>query len=511
MSHDRKIPLGSKLAFGVGQTAEGIKDTTYGLFVFFYYSQVLGLAPQWVSLALFLALIFDSFADPVMGSISDGWRSRLGRRHPFMYASALPLALGFCGLFAPPAGLSQPALFAWLLGLGVLTRAGMTLFHVPHLALGAELSENFEERTSVVAYRQSFACVGALLVAVLGFGFYFSDARGGRMAEAAYAPFGFVLAIVMAASILLSTQGTRREIPHLIGPGPVAPQRWQVFADLVSAFANASFRWLFGGVLVVFVMVGVGRALNLHMYEFFWELSGTAMLAVNLASPAGVIAGSLFTRGLHRRFGKRAGLLFGTAGWALCQFAPVVLRVIGLFPANGDALLVGSLAGFSFVQGVIVQQALVSFGSMMADVADEHELESGRRQEGIFFGAISFSTKLASGGGGMFAGLGLAWIAWPATARVAADVAPDTLLRLGLLYGPGVAACAALSLFCFAYYRLTRERHAQILQELHERRAAAPAPGDLAVLRPAATAELHSALGGAPLEPSPAGSPGAGA
>ena len=108
-------------------------------------------------IAVGIALVFDAITDPLAGSISDRFKSRFGRRHPFIYASVVPLAVGFYLLFAPPEGLGQWGLFAWLLGFAVMTRASMTLFHVPHLSLGAELSEDYTERTTVVGFRYFFS------------------------------------------------------------------------------------------------------------------------------------------------------------------------------------------------------------------------------------------------------------------------------------------------------------------------------------------------------------------
>ena len=156
---DRKIAFSTKLNFGVGQVAEGLKNSAFGILVLFYYNQVLGVPGTLCGLALGIALIFDAVTDPLAGSLSDNWKSRLGRRHPFMYASAIPLALAFFGLFSPPE-LGSFGLFLWLLVFSILTRAAMTLYHVPHIALGAELTENFEERTTIVAYRQAFGTFG---------------------------------------------------------------------------------------------------------------------------------------------------------------------------------------------------------------------------------------------------------------------------------------------------------------------------------------------------------------
>ena len=481
MTRDRKIAYGSKVSYGVGQMAEGLKNGAFGMFVMFFYNQVLGVPGTLCGLALGIALIFDAVTDPLAGSLSDNWKSRLGRRHPFMYASAAPLAFFFYCLFSPPQ-LGEWGLFVWLLVFSVLTRAAMTLYHVPHISLGAEMTENFEERTSIVAYRLAFGYLGGLLAAIIGLGLFFSDAAGGRMNATAYSPYSASLSVLMAVTIWFSAFGTRREIPHLPQPTSSGEPRVlrRLVHELASAFQNGSFRWLFAGVLIVFLMVGVDAALNLYMYEFFWELSGQQILLLAVTTPAGLILGTVFTKTLHRHFDKKPGLVFGTAGWAVCQIVPIVLRLWGWFPENGTGLLVGTLVGFKFAQGLIVQQALVSFGSMMADVVDEHELESGRRQEGIFFGAVAFSGKGASGLGNIVAGIGLDLISWPRGAEITAvDIAPQTLVNLGLLYGPIVAGFAVVSVWCYTKYKLNRERHQEILTELaqvRQTRAPDPAP-----------------------------------
>jgi len=106
---------------------------------------------------------------------------------------------------------------------------------------------------------------------------------------------------------------------------------------------------------------------------------------------------------------------------------------------------------------------------MMADVADEHELETGLRQEGIFFGALSLAGKSASGIGHGIAGVGIDIIKFPAHA-VVGEVPHQTLVSLGLLYGPGVAILAAIATGFSFGYRLNRQRHAEIVDQLAVRR-----------------------------------------
>ena len=478
-SKDRLVPFTSKLAFGIGQFAEGLKNTAFGAFVLFYYNQVLGLPGTLAGAALFIALLFDAVTDPMAGSLSDKTQSRLGRRHPFMYASAVPLGLAFVGLFAPPSDLGEWGLFAWLATFAVLTRMAMTLYHVPHLALGAEMTENFDERTRVVAYRQFFAAGGVLTAYCVGYFGFFGDDRGGRVAIDNYMPYALTLAILMVVTIWYSAYGTQKEIPFLSEPAQRLRHNplTQAVLDLAEAFRNRSFRWLFFGVLVVFIMAGVNSALDIYMFQYFWDLTGAEMGTLQIASVAGLMTGVFLTAPLLRRTEKRFGVLLGTIVWAVCQVMPVVLRLLDAFPANDTAFLVVTLVAFRFVQGLIVQQAFIAFGSMMADVADEHDVATGARQEGIFFGAIAFSHKATSGFGNFIGGLGLDIISWPTGTQIqsAADVPAETIVHLGLLYGPVVAGFSVISVWCYLHYDLTRARHAEILRELNARRPVEPA------------------------------------
>ena len=108
------LGLGTKFTYGFGQAAEGLKNGAFGVFLFFYYNQVLALSGTLAGLAVGIALVFDAVTDPMAGSISDNWRSKLGRRHPFMFLAAAPLAIAFFLLFNPPAELGQIGLFIWL-------------------------------------------------------------------------------------------------------------------------------------------------------------------------------------------------------------------------------------------------------------------------------------------------------------------------------------------------------------------------------------------------------------
>src|SRR5579872_5725434 len=163
-----KVPtreeLGSvrtKLFYGLGSIAYGTKDQGFNQLLLFYYNRVLGLPALTVSLAIFIVLFCDAFVDPIVGQLSDRARTRLGRRHPFMYAAALPVAVSYYFLFNPP-HLQSQALFFYLVGVAIVVRIFISMYEIPSSAMAPEMTEDYDQRTSFLSYRYFFAVVGGV-------------------------------------------------------------------------------------------------------------------------------------------------------------------------------------------------------------------------------------------------------------------------------------------------------------------------------------------------------------
>ena len=284
---------------------------------------------------------------------------------------------------------------------------------------------------------------------------------------------------IVTAAALWSAWGTRHVVEFLAQP----PDRdrnsvWtmvvRVFADLWSAMQSQSFRALFFGLVSLCAAMGIEAALSIYVLTFFWELKQADVLLLAPTYVLGAVGGVALVPVLVRLITRKRMLQLGIVAWAMFQAIPVVLRLVGWFPENGDPLLIPALIAFRIVQGVSAIQCDVAFGAMMADSVDEHELTSGNRQEGMFFAASSIAIKAPFGIGSFVGGLALNLIDWPTgpDIRTAADIDPDTIVQLGLLVGPGIAVTSLIALWCFAWYRLTRDNHAAILKQLAERRLA---------------------------------------
>jgi Na+/melibiose symporter-like transporter len=467
------VPLGTKLLFGSGSVAEGVKNTAFNVFLLFYYNQVLGLPGTWTGAAIFLALCVDAVADPVIGSLSDGWRSRLGRRHPFMYAAPVPMALAFALLFRPPAGLADGALFAWLLVFAICVRVAMTLYMLPSNALVPELTPHYDERTSLVSYRFLFGWLGGLVASQLGYLHYFASAAGatdGLLEGGRYAGFGGACAILVGGSILVSAAGTHHLIPRLAQPSGEAPFSWTRFrTEVGEVLQSRSYRMLVGAALFAYVAAGFSDVVGLYVNKYFWELSQEQMALLVYGLVGAVLAGVAVARPLTERLDKK------TAALALAGFAfsiaplPIFLRLLGLFPENGDPWLLPLVTGHTVLLVASVVAIGITVSSMLADVADETELATGKRQEGMLSATISFTAKATSGLGGLVAGVALDLIDFPRGAAPG-TVEPAKVAALGLAVGPGLMLLYLATLGFLARYGITRARHREIVDALARRR-----------------------------------------
>jgi Na+/melibiose symporter-like transporter len=474
----------SKFWYGFGQAAEGMKNTAFGVFLLLFYSQLLGLEAWLAGLALGLSLCLDAVSDPVAGSLSDSTRHRWGRRHPWMYASALPMWITFSLSFRPPAELGQAGLFAWMLVTVILARAAMALYHVPHLALGAELSDDYHERTSIVAWRLVFGLLGAVVLAVVCRQVFLQptpEFPNGELNPAGYNRMGLFFGFLMMVAILLSAAGTHSRIPYLHATSE-APERFspgRLWREMGEALSNRSFRNLFVGVLLFFIARGLADALGIYMSTFFWRIGTGDVLLLPAVGALGIAIGAPFFTVVGRRMDKKRLFEIGVWWFSILTLLLPTLKIVDFYPPFDSPFYLGLIYAFVFLAAFGAGASLVASGSMMADIADEHEYTVGRRQEGVFFGALSFSGKAAAGVGIGLAGIALSLISFPK--QVKPDQVPIEIIDLlGIIAGPGVAGLMIVGAIVMTRYHLTQERITEIQLELEKRRAAARAAGSAA-------------------------------
>jgi len=465
-----------RLAFGVGQYAEGVKGSAFSIFLLFYYTSIQNLSGTMAGVALLIALCFDGVTDPLMGSISDAFKSRWGRRHPFMYGSAIPFALSFFLLFSPPSDLSEFQLFLWLTFFAILTRGLMTVYSVPHMAMNAELTNDYTERTTLSAIRVFFSLAGYLSVAGGGFAFFFRATEkysNGQLNPAAYPIFALVFASLMVLVIWLSALGTHSEIPRLPQPPEnIDPLRLsRLFKEIKSSLQIQPFRRIIAAGFLFSAMLGTMLALVIFGCTYFWGMSSGEIGTVIPVSILGVIVGTIITRPVSAFIGeKKQTYMVGMVWFAVFSSSTILLRLVGFFPANGHWSIVPLVTTTNAIayMGWGVCSAITA--SMIADLTDEHERVHRVRQEGIYYGASSLMAKVASGFGSFAAGIitdisGVAGLSDPVL------IDPAVILRFGLLWGPLPLVVCGIAVFVIRNYDIDHVRHAKILQEIDIRKS----------------------------------------
>ncbi len=461
-AHVLKPSFPIKLAYSLGQAAQNGGFDAAIAFIFFYYSAVLGLSGTLVGAALAVGLAADASVDPVIGSWSDNLKSRHGRRLPFM-ALAVPLIAVSIGLlFSPPDGLGQAGLFGWLAVMSIAVRSFISLFNVPYIALGAELTTDYAERTSVVVYRALAGLCSGVAVTAIGYSIYF--ANGGLQSADGYPSFGWSVALMIFVCLTVCCLGVRRYAAALPQPEQVDGSTLRRLpGELKEIFANRSFRLLFISAVVIYVAVGVNASLNNHAFVFVWRMESEKIQFISYAYLVGILLGVVAAPALQRAMEKKyvviIGFLLLIANWLVLQGA----MLAGLYHPLGDAALV-PMQFNSFVAGIGSGFILVAYPSMMADAADEHEHLFGRRREGLYFAGLGFAGKAATGLGVMVAGVALDLIQFPSKAgQTGSGILPEVMqFRLVMIWGPVPAIIAIVSLVILASYGISRARHEQI-------------------------------------------------
>ncbi len=479
-AHVRQLTFGPMVAFGVGQVAEGIKNAAFNTFLLFYYQQVVGVSGTLTGLALAIALCFDAVTDPLAGALSDRTRSRWGRRHPFILAAALPLAIAFYLLFNPPEGLSQFSAFLWLTGFAVLVRGALTFYYVPHLALGAEMARDYHQRSTLFAFSTLFGLLGGAFAGFFAYRLFFPttpEYSPGLLNPDGYSGFGLAFGIAMALAIVACFLGTFREIPHLRKPMQLQSFRLAgMISDLMEAFRNKSFRALFFGMLFSTLVISIEGVFSPYMGVHFWGFTTEMLSLLPLVALVALLLSVPLTPLATRVLDKKWAVILPAFIVILNVNLLIVLRLLDVpwFPDNDSPWILRFVLISTFVTTLLAPVVFTSINSMFGDIADEHELETGERREGVIYAARSFALKTTGASGVFIGGLLLDFIAFPRGAA-AGSVPDDIIWSLGFVQGPATSVFTLIGLLLYMGYKLDRTRHAEIMAELERRREAAEA------------------------------------
>jgi glycoside/pentoside/hexuronide:cation symporter, GPH family len=454
------VPFATKIAYGIGAMAYGIKDNGFSVFLLLFYNQVVGMPAGLVGSVIAVALVFDALIDPLIGLLSDRTHTRWGRRHPWLYASAVPIGLSWILLWHPPEG-SQATILGWLLVTAIFTRAAIATNEVPSLAMAPELTLDYHERTEVLRYRYLFGWAGGLAMLMLAYGVFLTPPLGalsGPKAAGGYALYGLFGAITMAITVLISALGTHKRLAHppakRIAPAPIT----ETVKEMRETLSNRAFLILMLAGIFGYTNQGVGFAVSSYNLNFVWQFDTGALLIYAMTLFLGVVVTFFLVTPVAKALGKIRAAAMLTMVSALFVVSTYTLRLFGLFPEPGSPMLLPSFLLLNTIGTAAGVGSMIIGGSMMSDVVEASEERTGRREEGLFFAGALFMQKCASGLGILITGWILAAAQFP-EAALPGKVDVTALDRFTLLFIIATLVLSAVAAWAFLRFPFGQAEH----------------------------------------------------
>jgi len=452
-----KLPFRSKLAFGLGGFAEHNMNNTVNMMANPVLNVTLGVNPALVGTLLAIPRIWDAFTDPIMGAISDRFESRFGRRKPFILVGGLLSAFFFVLMWQIPRGMGEMGYFAFFLVASLLFYTCFTVFGVPYLALGAEMSPSYEERTVIQTYRAIFGFMSGFAIQWL---FWltqrevFSDTLNGMQWVA-----GGTSLIIVACVLLTVFLCKERNV------GTKKAGQIKVLESFKETMTCRPFLLVVG--VIVCVLCGILLVMQMALYiNIYYIFSGDKKPASTLFGTVGTVfnLGTLVAMplicGLANRYGKRTVLIVILLTAAVGSLSKWFCYTpenpwLQLIPAMLTAPGLGAIWALAF--------------SMIADVCDYDEFIYGTRREGMFSAVQNWANKLAVSLALLFSGILLNFTGFDAT--LDGPQTESTLTTMRALDATVPAVFVGVACVLLLFYPLSKSKMHRMRRILEWRRA----------------------------------------
>ena len=449
------LPGRLKLMHGFGAVAFGVKDGGFTFFLLPFYNLVLGVDAGIVGAALATALVIDALVDPLIGHLCDRTYTRWGRRLPWLYIAAVPLALAWALLWSPP--FTGVPTFWEIVALAVGVRLLLSACEVPSISMVPEITGDYVERTTLFRYRFLSGWIGGLAMSILAFTVFLPTPES-QLEPGGYAVFGMVGAVVILVSVIGSALGQHSYVARLPDSAPPPFSLRLAFADIFDAFRERAFVIFAYGALAAYVSQGVTLSITLYMLRYVWQFSELAFKLYPAVLGLSVVAMFVVVGPLHRHFGKPASGAGGAVAALVIAGAPYVLLLAGLWPQAGSALSTGLFMALMVVANTAGIVSIISATSMVAEIVEAFEERTGKRAEGTFYAGNWLIQKSATGGGILLTSLIVKIIGLePGTAQSA--VAPSVAANLALAYLAVSAVLTLLAAYWLARFPISRADH----------------------------------------------------
>lgn len=449
------LPQRLKLIHGFGAVAFGIKDSGFSFFLLIFYNQVLGMDAGLVSLALGAALLVDAVIDPVLGNLTDRTYTRWGRRLPWLYVAALPLALAWAVLWNP--GTDGTPGFWHLLAIAVVVRLLLSACEVPSISLVPEITSDYDERTTLFRYRFLFGWTGGLTMMLLAYTVFMPGQRG-MLEPGGYSLFGICGAALMFLSVVGSAIGQHRLVAHLPETRPPPFSIRTCFAEIREAFSERAFLIFAAGALAAYIGQGMTFSIANYINLFVWQFDQTDMIVFAATLFASVVMMFLIVSPMHRQWGKPKTAVVTALLAVVFYMAPYGLFLGGIWPPPGSSISTALALGFLLAANTCGITVMISATSMIAEIVEAFQERTGRRAEGSFYAGNWFVQKCATGVGILITGQIIAFAQMP-DAAAPGEVPFGVLSSMLTLYVGASIVLGLFTAFWLGRFPIDRAQH----------------------------------------------------
>ena len=444
--NSERLPTTTKIVYGMGDHTVNLALSSLSFIFPWFLTEIAGVTAGMAGLVPLVGRAVDAFSDPAMGRLSDQTRWRSGRRRPYLLIGMFPFGLAYAALWWDVPVDGQWLRFAYYAAVYALFALAMTVISVPYLSLIPELTQSYQERTSINAYRSSWAILGTLLAVTTMRPL--AEALGGGREGFALAGMIFGAWMVLPWIPVFAVSFERKDYQR--------PSQTGFVEGLRSLAGHSSYRTLVGLYLLGRVAIDLATVMFLYYFTYWLGRPDDFEITMGLFLVSVVVSFPFWVR-ISKSTDKRTIFLLGAASWIVSQ--------VFLLAATPDwprlAILVGAtIAGVGYAAADMIPW------SMLGEVVDEDELLTGERREGLYYGFFTFLRKLGGAGG-----VALALWALELSGYVAGQPQDEaTLWTIRVLTAGAPGVFVLLAALVALRYPLSRRRHQEILEQLHARR-----------------------------------------
>ena len=462
MNDARRIPISVKFGYGIGALSYAVPFQVLSGFFLFYATEVLGISGTLAGTVMSVSIFWDAFTDPVMGYVSDKTNPKVwfGRRLFYVMIGAFGLAASNMFLWSIDVNLSILEKSVLLIVFLLFVKTFSTIYTTPYLALGAELSDDYDERTTIQSFRTAFYFSGFLFPTVVGIGIFFRATDSfevGQLNPQAYVSLALTTSLIILASAALCIVFTRKKSLY---PGTANNKRVSIFGmfrETAIAFKCGDFRNIALSLLFVNLAMSIVSAVGLHTFTYTFGFNNKEIAVVFGSLFLMALAGQPLWVKIAKKFDKKKALIY-------CLILNVAISLIFIICVLfnswvGEHYL--SILPLALLMGFSVGGSIALPYAMISDTVDKDAYYTGVRKEGVFYGCATFLYKLSQSLAVLFVGVLLDIIGFNSEFVQSNSV----YIKLGMILPVGFLICFLCALFFTNKYTLNKEKVAMFQQK----------------------------------------------